>query len=96
MASALTNSTIVPLITSRNLYKLSPLQKPLQAWVETLNQVEDKKVGLVDLHPRIFNVNPRLDILARNVYWQQLYGKIVRNESLFYFIFCSSQIVYSF
>ena len=71
-------SSLVPIITSRKLAKLSPLQKPLQAWVETLSQSEDKKLGLIDLHPSIFGVSPRLDILARNVYWQSLYGKIVR------------------
>lgn len=75
MAAA--TSSIIPIITSRNLYKLSPLQKPVQSWVETLSQIDDRKVGMVDLHPAIFAVNPRLDILFRNVYWQQLYKKIV-------------------
>ena len=70
-------TSIIPIITSRNLIKLSPLQKPVQSWVETLSQIEDKKLGMVDLHPSIFAVNPRLDILFRNVYWQQLYKKIV-------------------
>jgi len=68
-------SAILPIITSRNLFKLNPLQKPIQAWVETLSNVEDQKVGMVDLHPSIFSVNPRLDILFKNVYWQQMYGK---------------------
>lgn len=67
----------LPIITNRNLWKLNPLQKPVQSWVETLSQIEDKKMGLVDLHPRIFSVSPRLDILAKNVYWQQQYKKIV-------------------
>jgi large subunit ribosomal protein L4 len=75
MAAAATS--IIPIIASRNLPKMSPLQKPVQAWIESLNQVEDKKIGMIDLHPSIFKVNPRLDILARNVYWQQMYGKIV-------------------
>lgn len=51
--------SLLPLITSRNLIKLSPLQKPLQSWVETLSQIDDQKVGVVDLHPSIFAVNPR-------------------------------------
>ena len=70
-------SSVAPLVIGRQLTKLSPLQRPIQAWVETLGQIEDRKVGLVDLHPSIFAVSPRLDILARNVYWQSLYGKIV-------------------
>lgn len=52
-------SQIVPIITSRKLFKLSPLQKPIQSWVKSLSQIEDKKVGLVDLHPSIFGVSPR-------------------------------------
>ncbi len=50
----------MPIITSRKLAKLSPLQKPLQAWVESLAQVENLKLGIVDIHPSIFNVSPRL------------------------------------
>lgn len=71
-------STLPILASSRSsLTKLSPLQKPVQSWVESLAQKEHTKVGLIDLHPRIFSVSPRLDILAKNVYWQQLYSKIV-------------------
>ncbi len=55
----MSTSALLPLITSRNLFKLNPLQKPLQAWVETLSQIEDQKVGIVDLHPSVFAVNPR-------------------------------------
>ena len=48
----------LPLITGRTL--LFPTeQPPKQAWLETLDTVEDEKVGLVDLHPQIFGSNPR-------------------------------------
>ena len=52
-------ASVLPIITSRNLFKLNPLQKPLQAWVETVSQIDDQKVGIVDLHPSVFSVNPR-------------------------------------
>jgi hypothetical protein len=52
-------SSILPIITNRNLFKLNALQKPIQAWVESLSQLENQKVGIVDLHPSIFCVNPR-------------------------------------
>lgn len=68
---------VISTAASRALTKLHPLQKPVQAWLESLDQIEDKKKGLIDLHPAVFAVQPRLDILARNVYWQQLYSKIV-------------------
>lgn len=52
-------TSLLPIVTSRNLIKLSPLQKPLQSWVETLSEIPNKKVGIVDLHPSIFSVSPR-------------------------------------
>jgi large subunit ribosomal protein L4 len=52
-------ASLVPIITSRKLFKLNPLQKPIQAWVESLDQIQEKKVGIVDLHPNIFGVSPR-------------------------------------
>jgi large subunit ribosomal protein L4 len=70
-------SSLTPIITNRTLFKLRPLQKPLQAWVETLDKIENEKLGIVDLHPSIFGVSPRLDVLFRNIYWQTLYKKIV-------------------
>lgn len=55
----MSSSTVLPLITGRNLFKLNPLQKPIQAWVETISKIKDEKVGIVDLHPSVFCVNPR-------------------------------------
>jgi hypothetical protein len=51
--------SLTPIITGRKLAKLSPLQKPLQAWVESLSQIENMKLGIVDIHPSIFSVSPR-------------------------------------
>ena len=67
---------MAPIIVGRHLAKLSPLQKPIQSWVQTLSQVDDRKVGLVDLHPNVFGVSPRLDILFSSVMWQLKYGKM--------------------
>lgn len=71
--SILTRS--LPLLTSRKLEFPSP--KPTkQAWLETMAQVEDEKFGMVDLHPEIFGVFPRIDILWWNIYWQRLYKHV--------------------
>lgn len=78
MATSATLPAIAKLNLNRNLVKLSPLQKPIQAWVETLSDLDhNKRLGIVNMHPRIFAASPRLDILARNVYWQTLYSKMV-------------------
>ncbi|XP_077267085.1 mitochondrial ribosomal protein L4 [Temnothorax americanus] len=48
-------------------------QKPRQVWLENLNTVEEKKLGLVTLHPHIYAAAPRIDIIHQNVRWQRMY-----------------------
>ena len=48
-------------------------QKPREVWLESLDTVESKKVGLVTLHPDVYGAAPRIDIIHQNVRWQQLY-----------------------
>ncbi|XP_011881067.1 PREDICTED: 39S ribosomal protein L4, mitochondrial [Vollenhovia emeryi] len=48
-------------------------QKPRQVWLENLNTVEEKKLGLVTLHPHIYAAAPRIDIIHQNVRWQKMY-----------------------
>ncbi|XP_014206713.1 39S ribosomal protein L4, mitochondrial [Copidosoma floridanum] len=47
--------------------------KPRQLWLENMDTVEEKKLGLVTLHPEIFGALPRIDIIHANVRWQKLY-----------------------
>jgi len=47
-----------------------------QAWLESLATINNEKLGLIDLHPEVFGAFPRIDILFRNIYWQNLYKKI--------------------
>ncbi|CAL1685076.1 unnamed protein product [Lasius platythorax] len=48
-------------------------QKPRQVWLENLDTVEEKKLGLVTLHPHIYAAAPRIDIIHQNVHWQRMY-----------------------
>lgn len=48
-------------------------QSPRQVWLENLNQVEEQKLGIVELHPTIFGAQPRIDIIHQNVEWQKKY-----------------------
>ncbi|XP_012061860.1 PREDICTED: 39S ribosomal protein L4, mitochondrial [Atta cephalotes] len=65
---------IVPIISEiqyddeNNFY-----QKPRQVWLENLNTIEEKKLGLVTLHPHIYAAAPRIDIIHQNVRWQRMY-----------------------
>lgn len=51
--------------------------KPRQAWIENLDTIEEKKLGLMTLHPDIFGAQPRVDVIHENVRWQQLYRYVV-------------------
>ncbi|KAL4216956.1 54S ribosomal protein L4 mitochondrial [Mactra antiquata] len=66
----------LPIMTSRKIEFPNPYIAPKQAWLENLDTVNSEKLGIVDLHPDIFGVAPRIDMLHRNVKWQQLYKYI--------------------
>lgn len=57
--TVLSSRRILPLMTSRKLARLPPNGQPKQAWVESLGEIEDDKLGIVDLHPEIFGTFPR-------------------------------------
>ncbi|XP_025944546.1 39S ribosomal protein L4, mitochondrial isoform X1 [Apteryx rowi] len=48
----------------------------VQAWVESLRHPDDTRLGLADLHPDVFAVNPRLDILHTVAMWQKNFKRI--------------------
>lgn len=66
----------LPIMTSRKLQNPSPYTPPKQAWLETLHTLEDQKLGLVDLHPDIFGIYPRVDVVHQNILWQRSYKRI--------------------
>lgn len=45
-------------------------------WLETLNEEEDDPTSLVQLHPDVFDVPPRIDILHQVVTWQRNFKRI--------------------
>lgn len=67
----------VPLVTSRKLEFLPKSKTPKAAWLENLDTVEEKKLGILDLHPDVFGQMPRIDIIHENVQWQTLYKRVV-------------------
>lgn len=67
-----------PLILSRKLDYMQKSQVPRAAWVENLDTLQEQKLGMVDLHPEIFGVMPRFDLIARNIHWQKFYKYVVR------------------
>ncbi|XP_041354179.1 39S ribosomal protein L4, mitochondrial-like [Gigantopelta aegis] len=66
----------LPIMTSRRL-EYPPLHTPpKQAWLESLDTIEDGKLGIVDLHPEIFGTYPRIDMLHSNILWQRNFKRI--------------------
>ncbi|XP_042310825.1 39S ribosomal protein L4, mitochondrial [Sceloporus undulatus] len=49
---------------------------PVQAWVESLRHYDARHMGLADLHPDVFAVMPRLDILHTVAVWQRNFKRI--------------------
>ncbi|XP_070771710.1 large ribosomal subunit protein uL4m isoform X2 [Enoplosus armatus] len=49
---------------------------PVRTWVETLERRDSEPLGLAQLHPDVFAVPPRLDILHDVQMWQKNYKRI--------------------
>ncbi|XP_032804443.2 large ribosomal subunit protein uL4m [Petromyzon marinus] len=55
----------------------APVYAPMrQAWLESLRGLDVDQLGLVDLHPDVFGVPPRLDILHQVLIWQKNFKRI--------------------
>ncbi|KAJ1519460.1 hypothetical protein ONE63_004748 [Megalurothrips usitatus] len=65
-----------PKVVSRELEFPTNDGRARKAWVENLDSVAEKKLGMVDLHPHIFAITPRLDIIWQNTRWQMNYRKV--------------------
>ncbi|CAG5946028.1 unnamed protein product [Menidia menidia] len=51
-------------------------RSPVHAWVESLQGTDSQPLGLAQLHPDVFAVPPRLDILHSVETWQRNYKRI--------------------
>lgn len=68
----------VPIISSKQYDNEEILyQKPRQLWLENLDTLKERKLGLITLHPHIYAASPRIDIIFQNVRWQTLYRWVV-------------------
>lgn len=44
-----------------------------QAWIENIDAVEERKLGIIELHPDVFATQPRVDVIQENIEWQRKY-----------------------
>lgn len=69
---------ITPYISKKSYPNESFLyQKPREVWLENLDTVQRKKLGLVILHPHVYATAPRIDIIHQNIQWQRKYRFVV-------------------
>ncbi|XP_031622508.1 39S ribosomal protein L4, mitochondrial [Contarinia nasturtii] len=47
-----------------------------QVWIENMDTTNVQRKGIMELHPDIFAAEPRIDIIHRNVIWQQKYKRV--------------------
>ncbi|CAJ0586023.1 unnamed protein product, partial [Mesorhabditis spiculigera] len=60
----------------------SPFQEIPQAWLSSLKTIKEEPQGIIDLHPDVFRTTPRLDLLHRNIVWQQVYRNVQLTKML--------------
>ncbi|XP_047502320.1 39S ribosomal protein L4, mitochondrial-like isoform X1 [Penaeus chinensis] len=65
----------VPLILDEKFDNARNVVAAREAWVETLD-ANTSEVGMIALHPDVFAVCPRMDIIHENVVWQRKYKMV--------------------
>ncbi|XP_055595609.1 39S ribosomal protein L4, mitochondrial [Uranotaenia lowii] len=48
-------------------------REPRSVWIENLDAVEERKLGIMELSPEVFGAAPRIDIVHQNIEWQRKY-----------------------
>uniref|UniRef100_A0AC34GUP9 39S ribosomal protein L4, mitochondrial n=1 Tax=Panagrolaimus sp. ES5 TaxID=591445 RepID=A0AC34GUP9_9BILA len=59
-----------------------PFNVTPEAYITTLSDVEEKNVDIIKLNPTIFRTTPRIDLLHRNITWQQNYRNLQLTKQL--------------
>jgi len=79
-----TSTSLLNLNSTPSLAELSkiPVQYGVerQVWVENMDTSEEVKRDLIDLHPDVWAVYPRLDIIHANLIWQSKYNVVNYNH----------------
>lgn len=44
-----------------------------EVWIENFNTVNEQKLDIMKVHPDVFAVSPRIDLIHQNVIWQRKY-----------------------
>jgi len=61
-------------------YPPKSLSLPRQAWVESLDSTNNESRDMVSLHPDVWGIRPRIDVLWSNIDWQKRYKTVLYND----------------
>lgn len=50
---------------------------PREVWIENMDTIKERKVGLATFHPLVYGHQPRIDVIHENVVWQRKYRWVV-------------------
>ncbi|XP_039952090.1 39S ribosomal protein L4, mitochondrial [Bactrocera tryoni] len=72
---AVSKTTTPPLILPLNWPQYEPMNRAVsrQVWIENIDDVPERKVGIIELHPDVFATQPRVDVIQENIEWQRKY-----------------------
>ncbi|XP_014086867.2 large ribosomal subunit protein uL4m [Bactrocera oleae] len=72
---AVSTTSTTPLILPQNWPQYEPMNRAVsrQVWIENIDAVPERKVGIIELHPDIFATQPRVDVIQENIEWQRKY-----------------------
>jgi large subunit ribosomal protein L4 len=77
---------VIPSCSLRHISILNAQRDPFavipEAYITTLNDVEERNVGIMKLNPSVFRTTPRIDLLHRNITWQQNYRNLQLTKQL--------------
>lgn len=71
--AAKTSPALPLIIPNTDSYPPSKYQVERQIWIENLDTIDEQKLGLINVHPEVFACAPRIDIIHKNMVWQQKY-----------------------
>ena len=70
-----THAAAATLILPCDYQQYAPLSvsSSRQVWIENTDAVEERMLGLIELHPDVFASQPRVDVIQENIEWQRKY-----------------------
>ncbi|XP_058826378.1 large ribosomal subunit protein uL4m [Topomyia yanbarensis] len=67
------SSSCTTLAQQLQLVTIDPQRVPRSVWIENMDEVVERKLGIQELSCEIYGATPRIDIVHQNIEWQRKY-----------------------